>query len=77
MSALENRILGGEHQLVLERLQEVSTRMPVYLVCLCFLCFVSCITHLYCIAMLLFVSVYRTGLSHGLLSWRRWSWSQR
>ena len=35
MSALKNRILGGEHQLVLERLQEVSTRMPVYLACLC------------------------------------------
>ena len=47
MSALKDRIYGGEHQLVLERLQEVSTRMPVYLVCLCFLCFASCITHLY------------------------------
>ena len=47
MSALKDRIYGGEHQLVLELLQEVSTRMPVYLVCLCFLCFASCITHLY------------------------------
>ena len=34
MAALKKRILRGEHQLVLERLQEVSTRMPVYLACL-------------------------------------------
>ena len=31
MDALKQRILRGEHQLVLDLLQEVSTRMPVYL----------------------------------------------
>ena len=35
MDALKQRILRGEHQLVLELMQEVSTRMPVYLACLC------------------------------------------
>ena len=35
MGALKQRILRGEHQLVLELMQEASTRMPVYLACLC------------------------------------------
>ena len=42
MDTLKQRILRGEHQLVLERLQEVSTRMPVYLAYLCMSVFRQC-----------------------------------
>ena len=75
MDALKQRILRGEHQLVLELMQEASTRMPVCLsrqsvhVCL------SSVSVLIFIAMFLFVAVYRTGLAHGLRSWRRWCYS--
>ena len=35
MDALKQRILRGEHQLVLELMEEASTRMHVYLASLC------------------------------------------